>query len=640
MKFLSITGPKGDIDRVVDTYLSKYEIHLENALAQLTQVQNLSPYIEANPYRDSLAKVSEYAELLEDRGEIARVPISVDEALALISDLNQRLTQLTEQENALYEERKQIEKARKDIEPFLALPCDMKAILHFEFVRCRFGRVPKQYYTNFENYVYDHLETVFYPCSKDDEYVWGVYFVPRPQKHKVNAVFSSMHFERTYIEDIYDGTPAASYEDYGRKLAKVQARIQECKEEMGRILQADAAKILSAKDRLEKLSVNFDVRKVAGCIKEKQDNFYILCGWMTEQDAASLQKEVENDEDLYCIIEDDQNEIQCKPPTKLRNPKFIQPFEMYVKMFGLPGYRELDPTLFVAITYPFIFGAMFGDVGQGFCLMLGGFLLYHFKKMDLAAIIGTAGIFSILFGFLYGSFFGFEEVLPSLWLKPVDAMMDVPMLGKMNTVFVVAIAFGMILNLVAMVLHIISGLRQHSLEETLLDANGLAGFVFYAAIFVTIMLFLNGKSFPGTMVMVLLFGVPLLIVFLKEPIANLIEKRPAIEGSKPMFFVQAFFELFEICLSYFSNTLSFVRIGAFAVSHAAMMEVVLMLAETEAGSPNWIVVVLGNIFVCAMEGLIVGIQVLRLEYYELFSRFYKGDGKAFVPFIKQEKKAQ
>ena len=105
---------------------------------------------------------------------------------------------------------------------------------------------------------------------------------------------------------------------------------------------------------------------------------------------------------------------------------------------------------------------------------------------------------------------------------------------------------------------------------------------------------------------------------------------------KGMFFVQGFFELFELLLSYFSNTLSFVRVGAFAVSHAAMMEVVLMLAGAEAGgSPNWLVVVLGNLFVCGMEGLIVGIQVLRLEYYQLFSRFYRGTGRAFKPYGKK-----
>ena len=88
-----------------------------------------------------------------------------------------------------------------------------------------------------------------------------------------------------------------------------------------------------------------------------------------------------------------------------------------------------------------------------------------------------------------------------------------------------------------------------------------------------------------------------------------------------MFFVQAFFELFETMLSYFSNTISYVRIGAFAVSHAAMMEVVLMLSGASAGSTNWIIFVFGNIIVCGLEGLVVGIQVLRLEYNEMFSRF-------------------
>ena len=104
------------------------------------------------------------------------------------------------------------------------------------------------------------------------------------------------------------------------------------------------------------------------------------------------------------------------------------------------------------------------------------------------------------------------------------------------------------------------------------------------------------------------------------------------EDGKVMFFVKGFFELFETMLSYFSNTVSYVRIGAFAVSHAAMMEVVLMLAGVMDGNTNWVVVVLGNILVCGIEGLIVGIQVLRLEYYEMFSRFYKGSGREFKPF--------
>ena len=305
-------------------------------------------------------------------------------------------------------------------------------------------------------------------------------------------------------------------------------------------------------------------------------------------------------------------------------------------MYGLPDYHEIDPTIFVALTYSFIFGIMFGDVGQGLLLAVGGFLLYKLKKMDLAAIIGTAGIFSTFFGFMFGSIFGFEDIIDAVWLRPSEAMTLVPGLGNMNTVFVAAIVFGMFLILITMIFHIINAVKVKNVEGIWFDQNSVCGLVFYGALTLCALLYLTGNALPATIVLAVMFLVPLVIIMLKEPITRLAEKKtPAIEGSKPMFFVQSFFELFEIMLSFLSNTLSFVRIGAFAVSHAAMMGVVLMLAGAESGENiNWLIIVLGNAFVCAMEGLIVGIQVLRLEYYEMFSRFYKGSGKEFRPFLK------
>ena len=395
--------------------------------------------------------------------------------------------------------------------------------------------------------------------------------------------------------------------------------------------------ILSAQAALNALSTNFDVRKVAACVKEHQETFYILCGWMTENDASAFMKDIEDDPKLFCVIEDDKNKISCKPPTKLKNPKIFKPFEMYVKMYGLPDYHEMDPTIFVAVTYSFIFGVMFGDVGQGLLLALGGFFLYKKKHLDLAAIIGTAGIFSTFFGFMFGSVFGFEDIIDAVWLRPAEAMTLVPGLGNMNTIFVVAIIFGMFLILLTMVFHVINAVKTRDVEGTWFDQNAVCGLVFYGTLTASAILLLTGNPLPAAAVLIVLFAVPLILIMLKEPITRLIEKKtPAIEGSKPMFFVQSFFELFEIMLSFLSNTLSFVRIGAFAVSHAAMMGVVLMLAGAEGGgSINWIIIVLGNLFVCAMEGLIVGIQVLRLEYYEMFSRFYKGSGKEFRPFLKR-----
>lgn len=189
-------------------------------------------------------------------------------------------------------------------------------------------------------------------------------------------------------------------------------------------------------------------------------------------------KEIENDSKLFCVVEDDNNKINCKPPTKLKNPKIFKPFEMYIKMYGLPDYHELDPTIFVALTYSFIFGVMFGDVGQGLLLAIRGFALYKWKQVTLGAIIGTAGIFSTFFGFMFGSIFGFEHTIDALWLRPVEAMTLVPGLGQMNTIFVVAIVFGMFLILVTMIFHIINAVRTHDTEGIWFDQNSVCGLIF------------------------------------------------------------------------------------------------------------------------------------------------------------------
>lgn len=129
---------------------------------------------------------------------------------------------------------------------------------------------------------------------------------------------------------------------------------------------------------------------------------------------------------------------------------------------------------------------MFGDVGQGLCLMIGGWLLYHFKKMNLAGILSRCGFCSTIFGFLFGSFFGFEDVIPALWLHPKTAMMQVPFVGNLNTVFVVAIGLGMLIILLTMVLNIYNSMKEHNTEKTWFDTNGVAGLVFYGALTVTL----------------------------------------------------------------------------------------------------------------------------------------------------------
>lgn len=636
MKFLSITGPKADIDRMTETYLSKYEIHLENALSELTEVANLSPFLEINPYKEALSTIDSFYEQLEDPSQISPELMDIEKAIKTVRAVQDGFRRLEEEKSRLQSEHAEILDPLKIIRPFKNLNFDVSEILNFKYIHYRFGRIEKQYLQKFEKYIYDNLDTLFIKCGEDEMYVYGVYFVPEHQAHKVHAVYSSMHFERIFIPNEYHGTATEAFEKLDTRHREIHKALDANKEASRKFLQDNSTKIVSAKAALDACSSSFDIRKLAACTPGDTNTFYILCGWMTEKDALAFQKDIQNDEKIFCLMEDQKAPATQKPPTKLRNPKLFKPFEMYVKMYGLPAYNEMDPTWFVAITYSFIFGAMFGDVGQGLVLFLGGLFLYKTKKMDLAGIISCAGVFSVFFGFMYGSFFGFEDVLKAIWLKPMNQMMDVPLVGRLNAVFVIAIGFGMFIILICMVFNIINSIRRGDTEKTWFDSNAVAGLVFYGSIVLTIGLFISGKKLPAAAILVIMFGVPLLLMFLKEPLTNLVEKKSRIlPEQKGMFFVQSFFELFEVLLSYLSNTLSFLRIGAFAVSHAAMMEVVLMLAgATNGGNPNWIVVVLGNIFVCAMEGLIVGIQVLRLEYYEIFSRFYAGNGREFKPFMK------
>ena len=580
MKFLSITGPKADIDRVVDTYLSRYEIHLENALSELKTVKDLRPYIETNPYKEELLKaqamMESYHELLPGGSERR---VSLETALETVRSLDRKLSELTEQKNELLSQRAALQDSMDKVVPFSGLNYDVRRILGFQYIKFRFGRISREYYEKFSAYVYDTIDTILFKCKEDDQYIWIVYFVPEKLEDKIDAIYASMHFERMFLPDEYDGTPTQAGHNLEDQIRELEAKILQVDQDIVAAINSRKDDLTASYQRISTFSTNFDVRKLAACTKHDDHTFYILCGWMTEQDARSFQKEIENDDNTFCIIEDDHANIMSKPPTKMKNPGLFKPFELYVEMYGLPNYNEIDPTILIGLTYSFLFGFMFGDAGQGLCLLIGGFLLYRFKKVRLAGIISCCGVFSTIFGLLFGSVFGFEDLIPAMWLRPSEAMTNLPFIGKLNTVFVVAVGLGMLIILMCMVLNIVNSLRSHDTEKVYFDTNGVAGLVFYFALACTIVLYMSGKALPATVILAVMFVAPLLVMFFKEPLTAIVEKKAEkIEGGVGMFITQGLFELFEVLLSYFSNTLSFVRVGAFAVSHAAMMQVVLMLA--------------------------------------------------------------
>ena len=413
MKFLSISGPRTDIDRVCDVYLSKYEMQLENALTELKTTDNLMPFVEVNPYKEPLAKAEQFAALIPDGNVHVDASMTEDEMITLIRNINHNYLELVEKKELLKKKADGIKDNLNVLEPFRPLELDLYKVMRYKYMKVRFGRIEVDYYKRLERYLFSDLNAIFLEGVRNENYVYGCYFVSNAEASKVDSVFNSLHFERISLSRDYVGTPELACQDIQKEINDAAEQMKEIDTKIEELMTKHASQLLGARRRLEELSNNFDVRKMAARtdVGDNKEDYYILCGWMGEKDVEAFVKEAEHDDKVFIVVEEDKEKFFGDPPTKLKNPRFFKPFEMFIRMYGLPAHDEMDPTMFVALTYTFIFGAMFGDMGQGLCLFVIGGLLYLIKKIDLAGIISLAGLFSTFLGYMVGSIFGFENII-------------------------------------------------------------------------------------------------------------------------------------------------------------------------------------------------------------------------------------
>ena len=300
----------------------------------------------------------------------------------------------------------------------------------------------------------------------------------------------------------------------------------------------------------------------------------------------------------------------------------------------MPQYGSVDITSFVAVTYTVIFGMMFGDLGQGLVLLIIGARIWKLKKMELGKILIPCGISSMIFGLIFGSFFGYEEALDPLYHAVGLKHKPLAVMENITTVLIFAIGIGVALVIASMFINVIVNLKAHKFGAALFDTNGVTGIIFYTCLVNFILEFMAKITVIPNNIAIVLTAVCAVILYMKEIIIGLVDRDPNWKpDSMGDFLIQNVFELIEYVLSYFSNTVSFLRIGAFVLVHAGMMMVVFALASD---GKNILVVILGNVLVIALEGLLTGIQALRLEFYEMFSRFFEGQGRVFTPVTVKE----
>ncbi|NOQ47438.1 MAG: hypothetical protein GQ559_12380 [Desulfobulbaceae bacterium] len=378
------------------------------------------------------------------------------------------------------------------------------------------------------------------------------------------------------------------------------------------------------------------------------DHTYLLTGWLPMSLFEDLRQRVMKACSDKALVERiDPEEVKevrsgiLTIPILFNHPALIRPFERLTTLYGTPTYEEVEPTGFLAVTFLLLFGMMFGDVGHGAVLCALGYLVFKkmFRYLDYGIILMECGVSAMMFGVLYGSIFGMEDLIPALWMHPLD---NITYFMKVSAILGISIiSTGLVLNLINVV-------RQHRYAE-LLSASGLAGALFYWLIAALgVRYFITGPLSAYEMAFAQVTGGLLftLMVF-QRPIRLLLARRSRAEKGRLLpsglgvTFLESLIEVLDELLRYLANTVSFVRVAAFGLAHAGLFIAVFTLADMVRSAQGgglfyWMTLVLGNIVIIGLEGLVVSIQTIRLEYYEFFSKFFRGGGKPFQPLFEEK----
>jgi V/A-type H+-transporting ATPase subunit I len=314
-------------------------------------------------------------------------------------------------------------------------------------------------------------------------------------------------------------------------------------------------------------------------------------------------------------------------PTLLQNNPIFRAFQDIVSMYSLPSYGEIDPSPIVAISFILFFGFMFGDIGHGLMIFLGAMFMVKrgIMKRSFGQVIKSAAVSSMVFGVLYGSIFGMEDIIPALWLSPMH---------DTNKLLVIAICLGVFMISLGLVLNMIKQYRARDFGRLLFDGQGMAGLMLYWTMAALAAIYMTGTKIPELAADIMWggIGVMMLLMIFRDVLARYLLHQKG-EGESAVLNI---FEIMHHLMSFVSNTASFVRLAAFALNHVGLSMAVIMLSEMVHSLPGGIVMkgiilIIGNVVIVCLEGLIVFIQTLRLEYYEFFGKFYKGGGSEFKP---------
>ncbi len=635
MELINIYGKLSSLNYVLLKCCESNCFHIEPAIHSTQKIPGIRALNEENPYLTPLATIKSLANNLNislEKTDYSAINFySPEEFTNLAQNLNDTYKSVSTQLEKDKIELSQLEQLLDQIEHLWGLEVNFERIFACEHIKVRVGKIPVQSLSKLE--YYDDTDLIFVPFKRNETYAWGMYFAPVSEGSMADYIMSTLYFERFRVPDFVTGTPETAFQKLIERKNELITSIKKDESELAEFFTKNKEVINKCYHKIKNLGEMFELRKNAAVLN---DDFYLV-GFVPREKSEMFKDFFDEAEDVTVTLKPPETDLALVPPTKLKNGFFSKPFTPLIEMYGMPGYKDINPTGLFAFLYCLLFGIMFGDIGQGLVIILIGLLMKHKMKNPTGGVLTRVGAFSTFFGFIYGSIFGFEHALDGFYKAIGLGHKPIEVFHETNLILISAIVIGILIIGISISLNIILGFRQKNYEKALFSNNGLAGFVFYMSLIIGLALdFAFGVKVMTAPYVVVFIVFPLVLMFFRVPFGNYIKyKKLKSEGGHHegigSFIAENFFELFEFLLSFVANTLSFLRVGGFVLSHSGMMLVVMTLSEMVAGTGSILVIIGGNAFVMALEGMVVAIQVMRLCYYEMFSRFYDANGKKFTP---------
>ncbi len=573
----------------------------------------------------------------EDAAQAPSSEMTLDQAEAVLLSMEQRSAGFLEDRQRLIQRQKELTVMCDQVSHYRGFDIPLTGLDRFSFLYFVTGSLPAQNLEGLEREIGDNVALLPLAQKKGRQRLFAI--TNRQGQSALESALLQAGFQREALPVADGSTVDRISEDAEREQEKLTTELDQLNSKIKGIGVEFAPTLAEIEE-----FVNMECRLLEASQKFPRTEMTVLiAGWVPAGDVTVLKQHMEEITGGRHVLETAHPDASKgeEAPVLLRHSWFLRPFEMLVSAYSLPSYHELEPTLFVALSYIVMFGMMFGDAGHGAVLAACGVIALikagrSKKVQDIGVLLISAGLSSIIFGVVYGSYFGIEAFKHyALWHDPLEGDPIQLMYG--------AIGIGIAMISIGLILNVINRFRKGDIIGGILDKFGLIGLLFYWGALALLLYGATIRSWGLMGVCVILFlAVPIIGWSVKEPLEHFMSSKAGghsgAHGGMAGAIIESCVGAFEAILSYLANTISFVRLAAYAMSHAALLFAAFMVAEEVRGSAGggaWslLVIIFGNLIAIVLEGIIASVQALRLEYYEFFGKFFSGGGEPFEPFL-------